>query len=406
MTRPLIRAVFAVMVAATLGAFVLAQQLKSDFPLVIRFATKPAHFSPNGDRYRDATRIGFDLSEPASVSFIVVNSEGTEVRRIVSDRRLAGDAKHRWMWDGRADAGRLVPDGTYRMRVVRRDESRVIDSVKEIDVDTVPPKASLASATPSVNATDLPGETPSVKLTYRGPENRAPVIRVFRSDDGPPHVVRRFRGRPNRTATWDGRVSAGEESTRPAPEGDYAFTVAVRDRAGNVTEAPLPTPTATASRPGTGVTVSNFTLRGPLSAVAAGAVAHFEVGPVDRDFKFAVSRLGAPKPLLHGSRVAGRFRIHIPSKMRTGVYVVRVRSRRERAVWPLAAAGLPPRSARGEARPLVVLPALTWQGLNSVDDAADGFPDRLRSRGRWAWTGRSGTGRCRGASTPRCPRCS
>jgi hypothetical protein len=377
MTRPLVRAVFALLVAATLGAFVLAQQLKSDFPLVIRFATKPAHFSPNADGYRDTTQIGFDLSEPASVSFMVVDSEGTEVRRIVSDRRLAGDAKHRWTWDGRGDNGSVVPDGTYRMRVVRRDESRVIDSVKEIDVDTVPPKATIASAQPSVIATDLPGQTPSVRLAYRGPQNQAPVVRVFRTDDGKPHIVRRFRGRPDRTAVWDGRVSTGEERTEPAPEGDYAFTVAVRDRAGNVTEAPLPTPNAVVARPGTGVTVANFTLRGPLSAVAAGQVAHFEVGPVDRDFDFVVSRLGDPKPVLHGGRVAGRFRIHVPSKMRTGVYVVRVRSGDRRAVWPLAVAGLPPRSARGEARPLVVLPALTWQGLNRVDDDADGFPDRL-----------------------------
>src|SRR3954463_15247501 len=208
MTRPLVRAVFAVMVAATLGAFVLAQQLKSDFPLVIRFATKPAHFSPNGDRYRDATRIGFDLSQAASVSFMVVNSEGTEVGRIVRDRRPAGDAKHRWAWEGRDDGGAVVPDGTYRMRVVRRDESRVIDSVKEIDVDTVPPRASLASAKPSVIATDLPGDTPSVTLSYRGPANRAPVIRVFRTGDGEPRIARRFRGKPDRTATWDGRVSA------------------------------------------------------------------------------------------------------------------------------------------------------------------------------------------------------
>ena len=151
----------------------------------------------------------------------------------------------------------------------------------------------------------------------------------------------------------------------------------MRDKAGNLTEAPLPTPTAAAARPGTGVSVRNFTLRGPLSAVTAGGLARLEVGPVDRDFDFAVSRLGDPKPLLHGGRVAGRFRIHVPSKMRTGVYVVRVRARGDRAVWPLAVAGLPPRSARGGARPLVVLPALTWQGLNTVDDDADGFADRL-----------------------------
>ena len=389
MTRPLVRAVFVVLVIATVAAFFTTQQLKGEFPLVIRFATKPAHFSPNGDDYRDTAQVGFDLSEPASVSFQIVDSEGSEVRRLVSERRLAGDAKHRFRWDGRGDDGELVPDGIYRMRVVRRDESRVIDSAKEITVDRRPPRVTLLSAEPSVVATGLPGETPSVRLRYRGPRNTAPVIRVFRTDDGKAHIVRRFRGGPNRGAVWDGQVSTAPERTAPAPEGDYAFTVAVRDRAGNQTEAPRPVPRAAVARPGTGVSVRRFTLRGPLTAVTAGAYAHLEVGPVDRSFDWVVSRLGDPKALLHGGRVAGRFRIRIPSKTRTGVYMVRVRSgdthvgagarrgRGDRAVWPLAVAGLPPRSARSRARPLVVLPALTWQGLNRVDDDADGFGDRL-----------------------------
>src|SRR5829696_6768659 len=358
MTRPIVRAVFAVLVLATIGAFFLTQQLK-------------------GDGYRDTSQIGFDLSEPASVSFMVTDGEGTEVRRIVNERRLAGDAKHRFRWDGRDDDGNVVRDGTYRMRVVRRDESRVIDSVKEITVDTVPPRVTLVSASPSVIPTGLPGETPQVRLRYRGPKNRAPVVRVFRTGEGEPRIVRRFRGGPNRGAIWDGRVSAGPERTEPAPEGNYAFTVAVRDKAGNATEAPLPLPSASVARPGTGVSVADFSVRGPLSAVTAGAFAHLEVGPVDRSFDFVVSRLGDPKPVLRGGRVAGRFRIHVPSKMRTGVYLVRVRAADDRAVWPLAVAGLPPRGARGEARPLVVLPALTWQGLNRVDDDADGFADRL-----------------------------
>jgi hypothetical protein len=377
MTRPLVRAVFAVLVVATVAAFFTTQQLKGEFPLVIRFATKPAHFSPNGDGYRDTTRVGFDLSESASVTFMVVDSEGNEVRRLVSDRRLAGDAKHRFTWDGHDDDGKLVADGTYRMRVVRRDESRVIDSVKEISVDRRPPQVTLLSATPSVVATGLPGETPSVRLRYRGPANRAPVLRVFRTDDGKPHIVRRFRGGPNRAAVWDGQVSSGPQRTEPAPEGDYAFTVAVRDRAGNLTEAPRPVPRADVARAGTGVSVRRLTLRGPLSAITAGAFAHLEVGPVDRSFDWVVSRLGDPKAVLHGGRVGGRFRIRIPSKTRTGVYLVRVRAGRQRARWPLAVAGLPPKRAQGRARPLVVLPALTWQGLNRVDDDADGFEDRL-----------------------------
>ena len=349
MTRPLVRAVFAVLVVATIFAFFATQQLKGEFPLVIRFATKPSHFSPNADNYRDSSEIGFDLSEPASVSFMVVNSEGTEVRRIVSDRRLAGDAKHRFRWDGRDDEGNVVPDGTYRMRVVRRDESRVIDSVKKITVDTVPPKVTLASAEPSVIATGLPGEPPQVRLRYRGPKNDAPVVRVFRTGEGKPRIVRRFRGEPDRTASWDGRVSAGPERTEPAPEGDYAFTVAVRDKAGNVTEAPLPEPTAAVARPGTGVSVRDFTLRGPLSAVTAGAFAHLEVGPVDRSFDFVVSRLGDPKPVLHGGRVGGRFRIHVPSKMRTG----RLRGAREGGRRPC-------RLAAGRGRPAASQRA--WRG--------------------------------------------
>jgi hypothetical protein len=377
MTRPLVRAVFALLVIATIAAFFTTQQLKSEFPLVIRFATKPAHFSPNGDDYRDATEVGFDLSEPASITFLVVDGEGQEVRRIVDEQRLAGDAKHRFRWDGRDDDGNLVEDGTYRMRVVRRDESRVIDSAKEITIDRRPPEVTLRSAEPSVVATGLPGETPSVRLRYRGPKNRAPVFRVFRTDDGKPHIVRRFRGGPNRAAVWDGQVSTGPERTAPAPEGDYAFTVAVRDRAGNQTEAPAPVPRPGIARAGTGVSVRRFTLRGPLSAVTAGAFAHLEVGPVDRSFDWVVSRLGDPKAVLDGGRVAGRFRIRIPSKMRTGVYIVRVRAGRQRAVWPLAVAGLPPRRAQNRSRPLVVLPALTWQGLNRMDDDADGFSDRL-----------------------------
>jgi hypothetical protein len=377
MTRPLVRAVFALLVVATVAAFFTTQQLKGEFPLVIRFATKPAHFSPNGDDYRDATEVGFDLSEPASVTFLVVDSEGREVRRIIEERRLAGDAKHRFRWDGRDDNGNLVADGTYRMRVVRRDESRVIDSTKKITVDRRPPRVTLLSAEPSVVATGLPGETPRVRLRYRGPANKAPVFRVFRTGDGKPRIVRRFRGGPNRAAVWDGQVSTAPERTAPAPEGDYAFTVAVRDRAGNLTEAPLPEPRAAAARPGTGVSVRRFTLRGPLSAVTAGAFAHLEVGPVDRSFDWVVSRLGDPKPVLDGGRVGGRFRIRIPSKTRTGVYLVRARAGSQRAVWPLAVAGLPPRRAEGRARPLVVLPALTWQGLNRVDDDADGFADRL-----------------------------
>ena len=383
MTRPLVRVVFALLVLATIAAFFVTQQLKSEFPLVIRFATQPPHFSPNGDRFRDSSIVGFDLSEPAEVTFSITDGEGNEVRRIVNERRLAGDTKHRFRWDGKDDEGRPVPDGTYRMRVVRRDESRVINSTKEITVDREPPGVELRGATPSVIAPGEPGQTPRVQIRYRGPVNSAPEFRVFRTDDGPPRVVRRFRGNDTRSGFWRGEVAAGPEATKPAEDGIYAFTVSVRDRAGNLAVAPAEIPRAGVTRPRTGVSVRSFTLRGPLDVVSAGSLVNLEVGPFDRSFDFVVSRLGAPEDVVRrGGRVGGPFRVRIPRETRTGMYLVRVRSGARRVVWPLAVAGQPQnRAAAGRPRPLVVLPAMTWQGLNPVDDDADGFADTLPAGG-------------------------
>jgi len=145
----LVRGVFALLVLATVGAFFITQSLKTEIPLVLRFGAQPRDISPNGDRVRDFSRVGFDLSEDAEVQFSVIDSEGEEVRRLVDDRALAGDRKYRFRWDGRDDDGNVVADGTYRMRVVRRKEGRVLDSIKEVRVDTKRPRVSIASVEPN-----------------------------------------------------------------------------------------------------------------------------------------------------------------------------------------------------------------------------------------------------------------
>jgi hypothetical protein len=378
MGAPLVRLAFGALLLATIGAFFVTQQLKSEFPLVLRFATVPHHISPNGDRVSDVSRVGFDLSEPAEVSFSILDGEGNEVRRIVDDRQLAGDAKHRFRWGGRDDEGALLPDGEYTMRVLRRDEGRVIDSLRKVTIDTVPPPVRLLSARPGVISPGEPGQRPRVRIRYRGPRNDAPEFRIFRTDGGPPRVVFRFRGDDTRSAVWDGRVRG-----RTAEPGDYAFTVTVRDQAGNLAVAPTDIPTPRLARPGTGVSVRRMTLTGPLGVVTAGSVARLELGPFARSFDFALSRLGSPRVLRRGGRIGGSFRVRIPRRARTGVYLVRVRAGRRRARWPLAVAGLPQRrAALDRPRPLVVLPALTWQGRNPVDDDLDGFADTLDRPGR------------------------
>jgi hypothetical protein len=365
MGTPLLRAAFAALLIATVAAFFVAQQLKGESPLVLRFAAEPNAISPNGDDARDRTVVGFDLSRRAKVSFSILDSDGDEVRRLVDSRVLRGDHKYRFTWDGRDSSGHVVPDGTYHMRLIRRDEGRVINSLKDITVDTLKPRVRLVSVRPGL----VTGARTRVHIRYRGPENKAPEVRMFRTDGGPTRVVLRFRGNRSRAATWNGVIRG-----HPATDGDYAFTVTVRDRAGNVTVAPREIPTPADASPGTGVAVRHLELAGPLATVRAGSIARLEVGPGKRRFSFALSRLGSTRRLRSGRRSGKALRVRIPPRTRTGVYVVRIRAAGRRAEWPLAVAGLP---ARRGPRPLVVLPTITWQGQNPVDDDLDGFADTL-----------------------------
>ena len=372
-SSPLVRAVFVLLVLATGAAFLFTQSLKTEEPLVLRFAVDHESFSPTGDGYQDRVGVGFDLSEPAEVSFSIIDDDGQEVRRIVDDRVLAGDTKHRFTWDGRNGEGELVPDGTYRMRVVRRKEGRAVDSFKEVVVDTVPPEVRITSAEPG--AVD-PGDGPvAVRVAYEGPQNAAPEFRVYRTEGGPVRVVRRFRGDGSRSGVWDGSTI-----DNPAVDGNYAFQVRVRDAAGNETVAPPGQPTAPTAGAGTGVTVRRLTLQGPFGVVDAGSIARLEVGPTPCRFRFALSRLGSRETIRRDRRRGGTLRVGIPASARTGVYLLRVRVRGRRAVWPLAVSGLPQtRRSLDRPRPLVVLPTTTWQGLNPYDSDLDGFADTLES---------------------------
>src|SRR5262245_35169008 len=101
MASPIVRATFGVLVLATIAAFFVTQQLKSEFPLVLRFVAKPIAFSPNGDGYSDFSRVGFDLSRPATISFSVVDAEGREVRQLADQQNFRGSSHNRFRWNGR-----------------------------------------------------------------------------------------------------------------------------------------------------------------------------------------------------------------------------------------------------------------------------------------------------------------
>ncbi len=83
---------------------------------------------------------------------------------------------------------------------------------------------------------------------------------------------------------------------------------------------------------------------------------------------------GARRPIASGESDQATLSVHLPAG-HPGLYKVALQSPDDSTVVPIVASGAP------RARVLVVLPALTWQGLNPVDDTGDGIPNTLANGG-------------------------
>src|SRR5690349_19877953 len=74
--------------------------------------------APNGDGIRESVGFAGAVSEPGSVAAYVRDADGTLVRSFSAP---TGSATAALTWDGKANDGSVVPDGTYDVRLIPRD---------------------------------------------------------------------------------------------------------------------------------------------------------------------------------------------------------------------------------------------------------------------------------------------
>ncbi|MGN6187693.1 MAG: N,N-dimethylformamidase beta subunit family domain-containing protein [Conexibacter sp.] len=369
MTR-LARVAFAVLVLATLAAFVVTQKLKSSPPLVVRPHISVV-FSPTPHARVTSARISFWIVHGDDVSVSIVDDEGGIVRRLVDGRHLPSRKRIALRWNGRADDGVVVPDGAYRVRVALIHQGRTIDLAQPIRVDTRPPRPLVTDVSP--HAGDGPAFLPqrgvkAVTIHLTGLEGRSARVLIYRTDLAPPRRVGELHVGPGaRTASWDGTLGG-----RPAPPGTYLMGVLVADRSGNVGTFPRRLPPAGVVNGHAGVTIRRLAAAPPLAPVDAGKIAAVFVDARGRTYDWALRRLGTPKVLAHGRDTGARLRVRVP-RGQSGLYELTLATRHGgyRTTVPLVVRTTKPR------RVLVVLPALTWQGRNPVDDDGDGMPNVL-----------------------------
>jgi hypothetical protein len=145
-TDSLARAVFALLVVACFGAFILTQRLKHTPTPVQHFQLTP-RFSPTPAGHIKQERISFKLDRADAVTVTVLNSAGDTVATLVRERPVGRYKQFSLRWNGRRgeprgytttttvdgttiltpiNTGSPAPAGEYRVHVTLRDQHRTV----------------------------------------------------------------------------------------------------------------------------------------------------------------------------------------------------------------------------------------------------------------------------------------
>jgi hypothetical protein len=202
------------LLAATATAFAVTERLKlEDSPVLGTRIT--ALFSPK----KGEARIGFRLRREEDIRLDVVDKQGKVVRRALGSG-VFGQAFHQFAWDGRNDAGQVVPDGVYHVQLQLTDEDRTIEFPSTVRVDAKPPTVDDVTIKHRVFSPDGDHRADQVNVHYRFNEPAYAILYV----DGK-KVATSYRKKPVGTIQWYGR------GKRP---GDYRLALAAQDLVGNV----------------------------------------------------------------------------------------------------------------------------------------------------------------------------
>jgi hypothetical protein len=213
-----------VLLAATAGAFVVAEHLKLE-PAALKGVRVTKLFSPVCRCSTELGTVQFHLRKPDDVKVEILDSSSRVVRVLATGAHV-GSTPVDFRWDGRNARGAVVPDGEYRPRVILAGTARRFELASTIEVDSTPPRVVVASARPKTISIASKGPH-AITIRYRVSEPTVTMLYV----DGVRSV--RVRGtKPVHELRWRGRV-------RGQPRrGQRRLEVVSRDLAGNVAHAP------------------------------------------------------------------------------------------------------------------------------------------------------------------------
>jgi outer membrane protein OmpA-like peptidoglycan-associated protein/flagellar hook assembly protein FlgD len=212
----------------------------------------PAYISPNNDGAQDSLDIPVKITDRRYVvgwNLSITDDKGEVVRKISNkeSRPETEGFKGLWdrltyvkkgvpipdklVWNGVADAGQVVPDGTYQALIDAVDDNgnRGSSGPYPVVVDNTPPSVELSvPENPSIFSPDGDGNKDTILIKLSGSVEDHWAAQVADAS-GKAIKSLSFDAAAPADWTWDGK---GEDG-KVVADGVYAFSIAATDRAGN-----------------------------------------------------------------------------------------------------------------------------------------------------------------------------
>ena len=210
------------LLAATAAAFALTQGLKNQ-PAAIFGTDVDKVFSPVCGCETATATIAFKLREPDRLDVAVV--DGSEhVVRTIERGRAYDKGPVEIQWDGRDDAGKVLPEGEYKPRIRLQDVRTTYTLPNPMRIDVTAPRIERVVVRPTVISPDGDRRADHATFSYRLSEPGRGLLFV----NGKRRGLTLFR-RTQGSIVWYGKLDG-----RALPAGSYTTRLAAFDPAGNV----------------------------------------------------------------------------------------------------------------------------------------------------------------------------
>ena len=306
------------LLAASAGAFVLAQVLKLERSPIeaVRVDPTPNHGRGVLDRHDSAlfsplcsepcfksAQVRFRVHTSGPVRAQVIAPGGPVVRDLGRLPHPGGRAVA--TWNGRGAAGRLARDGSYRLRV--QVSGRTIDLLNPLVLDTVVRIAG-TNVSRRVFSPDCDSYADRVIVVVRGREQLVRLVLEVRRGGQLVRTVRVGRRARALAVAWP-PYEGGR--CRTAPDGTYQLRVIARDVPGNTRAIDLGD-----------VIARGVVLSVPDRAIVAGRRVRVGISSDARSLRLDLTRIGdTPAVLARGVHAPAAI-ARVPAAAAGGVYVV------------------------------------------------------------------------------------